>query len=129
MQSPPDVFKGAERRPELWRQLWRLVGRHPWWELGDDAYLRLNRHPQSGPTCSACGPAILLVVGEHELPAFKRCAEIIRRAAPRCRRVYSRMWASLPAEDPERAHTIVGEHLLASLAPAREAPRTEDVTR
>lgn len=130
MQSPPDVFKGAARRPELWRQLWRLVGRHPWWELGDDAYLRLNRHPQSAADLQRVRAAILLVVGEHELPVFKRCAEIIRRAAPRCRRVYLPDVGHLSLlEDPERAHTIVEEHLLASLAPAREAPATEDVTR
>jgi pimeloyl-ACP methyl ester carboxylesterase len=88
MQSPPNIFKGAESNPELWARLWRIVGRHAWWELADQSYSRLSNHLQSKEDLQRVQAATLLLVGENELAPFKRCAELIRRAIPGCRREY-----------------------------------------
>jgi pimeloyl-ACP methyl ester carboxylesterase len=88
MQSPPDLFKGAEGRPQVWSRLWRIVGQHAWWELEDGSYSRLSNHPQSREELQRVETSTLLLVGENELPPFKRCAELIRRSIPDCRRVY-----------------------------------------
>jgi pimeloyl-ACP methyl ester carboxylesterase len=88
MQSPPNIFKGAEAHPELWARLWKIVGKHPWWELEDQSYSRLSNHPQSKEELQLVQAATLLLVGENELSPFKRCAELIRRAIPDCRREY-----------------------------------------
>jgi len=88
MQSPPNIFKGAEDRPELWERLRRIVGRHPWWELEDGSYSRLSNHPQSKLELAKVRAATLVLVGDNELAPFKRCAELIRRSIPGCRRQY-----------------------------------------
>jgi pimeloyl-ACP methyl ester carboxylesterase len=88
MQSPPNIFKGAEDRPELWQRLRRIVGRHPWWELGDDSYSRLSNHSQTKNELQKVEASTLVLLGENELSPFKRCAELIRRSIPDCRRMY-----------------------------------------
>jgi pimeloyl-ACP methyl ester carboxylesterase len=88
MQSPPNIFKGAEDRPELWERLRRIVGRHPWWELEDGSYSRLSSHPQTKNELQEVEASTLVLVGENELSPFKRCAELIRRSIPDCRRTY-----------------------------------------
>jgi pimeloyl-ACP methyl ester carboxylesterase len=56
--------------------------------------------------------AILLLVGEHELPAFKRCAELIRRAVRSARRVYLPEVGHLcMLERPQECASLIAEHL------------------
>jgi pimeloyl-ACP methyl ester carboxylesterase len=88
MQSPPNIFKGAEDRPELWERLRRIVGRHPWWELEDGSYSRLSNHAQTKNELQKVRASTLVLVGDNELAPFKRCAELIRRSIPDCRRMY-----------------------------------------
>jgi len=117
MQSPPDLFKGAEGRPELWDRLWRLVGRHGWWELADGSYGRLGNHPQPRHQLTAVRAAFLVLVGENELPAFKRCAELIRRSVSDCERVYVPAVGHLCVlEDPEGTCGLIAAHLRAHAA-------------
>lgn len=112
MTSPPDLFRGAEGRPQLWQRLWRLVGRHGWWELADGSYGRLGRHPQTRADLARIRAATLLVVGERELPAFKRSAELIRRAVPGAQRRYVPELGHLClVEDPPKVAPLVAEHL------------------
>ncbi len=88
MQSPPNIFKGAEQSPELWERLRRIVGRHPWWELEDGSYFRLSNHSQTKDELQKVEASTLVLVGDNELSPFKRCAEMIRRSIPGCRRRY-----------------------------------------
>jgi pimeloyl-ACP methyl ester carboxylesterase len=88
MQSPPNIFKGAEQSPELWERLRRIVGRHPWWELEDGSYFRLSNHPQTKNELQQVEASTLVLVGDNELSPFKRSAELIRRSIPGCRRLY-----------------------------------------
>jgi len=111
MQSPPDIFKGAEAHPALWSRLWKTVGRHPWWEIEDGSYSRLSNHPQSREDLQKVRAATLLLVGENELAPFKRCAELIRRSIPGCRRVYLPVLGHLCLlEDAWGVHTRLREH-------------------
>lgn len=129
MQSPPDIFKGAEQRPELWRRLWETVGRHPWWELGDNSYFRLSDHVQSKSELQKVEAATLILVGDNELNAFKRCAELIRRYVPSCQRQYLPEVGHLCLlENPSGVYTVLERHWRAHqgrcrLAPASEEPR------
>ncbi len=111
MHSPPNIFKGAEARPELWRRLHAIVGRHPWWELADGSYSRLSNHPQSAADLRRVKTPVLVLVGDNELAPFKRCAELIRRQLPRCERRYLPVVGHLcMLEDPATVHTMIENH-------------------
>ncbi len=88
MRSPPDIFKGAATHPELWLRLRALIDRHSWSELGDSRMSDLTTHPQRTEALARIRAATLVIVGEEDMPAFKRCAELLRRTIPRCQRVY-----------------------------------------
>jgi 2-succinyl-6-hydroxy-2,4-cyclohexadiene-1-carboxylate synthase len=114
MSSPPYLFKGAERRPELWRSLSELVERHRWEELGSGAMQRLTLRPQRESSLRRIQSATLVLLGEEELPAFRRCAEIIRRAASQCERHYLPGVGHLcMLEAPELARGPIDAHLRA----------------
>ena len=89
------------------------VGRHAWWELGDGSYAGLSSYPQPPARLKQVQAGTLVLIGENEFMAFKRCAEIIRRSIPDCERIY------LPAvghlcmlEDPARVAPILEHHWL-----------------
>lgn len=111
MASPPDLFKGAEANPVLWRRLQTIVGRHGWWELADGSFAALSNHVQTGQALARIDTRLLLLVGENELPTFKRCAELIRRQVRRCERLYLRGVGHLSLlEDPVRAAATIRRH-------------------
>lgn len=88
MNSPPDLFKGAEGQPDLWRRLSALVGAHRFTELADFAMRRLTSPPQREADLRRIEARTLVFLGEEEMGAFRRCGEIIRRSVPRCERRY-----------------------------------------
>jgi 2-succinyl-6-hydroxy-2,4-cyclohexadiene-1-carboxylate synthase len=87
MQWPPDIFKGASRHPPLWNALIEVVGRHSWSELESNQMDQLTRGSQL-PHLAAVTCPTLILVGEEDMAAFKRCAELIQRAVPICTRIY-----------------------------------------
>lgn len=112
MTSPPNIFKGAEHNPPLWEKLCDIVGRHTWAELRDSHMRVLGTHAQREEELRRIGAASLVLVGDNEMHAFKRCAELIRRAIPNCRRVYlPDAWHLCMLEEPERASAIIESHL------------------
>jgi pimeloyl-ACP methyl ester carboxylesterase len=111
MSSPPNIFKGAEAHPQLWDRLWQIVGRHPWWELTDGSYSRLSNHAQSRNDLAKVQTPALILIGDNELAPFKRCAELIRRYMPHCRRVYLPIVGHLcMLEDAASVHAILEQH-------------------
>lgn len=88
MSWPPDIFKGAATHPVLWSQLQTLVDRHSWAELADSRMQGLTMYPQQMQELGRIRAATLVLVGEEDMPAFKRCAELLRRAIPGCQRIY-----------------------------------------
>ena len=112
MKSPPDVFKGAEARPDLWARLSAVIGEHGWTELADGAMQPLAGHPQQAAELAHVEAATLLLVGEDDLEMSKAVADLLSRVLPTCERV------DLPAlghlcliEAPEVAAGLVARHL------------------
>ncbi len=101
MRSPPDIFTGAARHPELHAALRATVERHAWEELGDGGLREYAATPQPAGRLRAIRARTLLVLGEDDMPAFLRGAELIRRAIPGAKRSYVAGAGHLPAlEDP-----------------------------
>jgi 2-succinyl-6-hydroxy-2,4-cyclohexadiene-1-carboxylate synthase len=112
MTSPPDIFTGAAADPDLWEVLRSVVQRHRWQELADGSMQGLTAHSQTAQDLALISAATLVVVGEHDMPAFKRCAELIRRAVTACRRVYLPDAGHLGLlEAPSIAAPLVDGHL------------------
>jgi pimeloyl-ACP methyl ester carboxylesterase len=88
MLVEPSPFEGAAARPELWRRLWDIVGRHGFWDLKDAALIRLGNHMQSDVHLHSIESAVLLVAGQRERAAARRHAERLSRALRSCRSVH-----------------------------------------
>jgi len=88
MQWPPDIFKGVAADPRLWKRLCGIVDDHGWLELENLQMGNLVSYPQRAAQLRQISAATLVLVGEHDMLAFKRSAELIRRAIPRCKRIY-----------------------------------------
>jgi pimeloyl-ACP methyl ester carboxylesterase len=119
MLTSPSLFDGLEGRAELWDRLWRIVGRHGFWELAERTPLRFVSHPQTRNHLRGIEIPTLVLVGDRDLDGFKRSAEWIRRSIPRCRRVDIEDAGHLCLlEAPERAAPFVESHLRARSAVA-----------
>ena len=88
MTWPPDIFRGASRHPDLWRRLRSAIDRHAWDELDDGRLHRLTRYPQQAQELARVRAPVLLLVGEDDMPSFKRSADLLWRGIGRCERVY-----------------------------------------
>jgi pimeloyl-ACP methyl ester carboxylesterase len=112
MRSPPDIFKGVDRHPALRQRLADVIGRHRWQELVDGSMRLLITPPQELDQLRSIQSATLVVLGNEELPAFRRCAELILAAIAASKRV------ELPAaghlcllEQPQQAARVLAAHL------------------
>jgi pimeloyl-ACP methyl ester carboxylesterase len=65
-----------------------IVGGHPWTELADARMQMLTQHRQSTEALRRIRADTLVLIGAEDSEAFRRSAELIRRAVPRCRRVH-----------------------------------------
>jgi pimeloyl-ACP methyl ester carboxylesterase len=104
MTSPPDIFTSAAKDPALWQRLHAIVGGHPWTELADARMQMLTQHRQSTEALRRIRADTLVLIGTEDSEAFRRSAELIRRAVPRCRRVHLESTGHLTLL--ERAATI-----------------------
>jgi pimeloyl-ACP methyl ester carboxylesterase len=87
MQWPPGIFNSAVENPSLWNALIKVVAGHSWSELQDTRMERLASHSQLSQLATIRCPTLVLL-GEDDMAAFKRCAELVHRAVPKCRRTY-----------------------------------------
>lgn len=109
-ESP--IFRGIDRDSRLWEQVSALVGRHGWDELATATMGRLAAHPQSRRDLGAVRAALLVLVGERDMPAFRRSAEILRRSVPAAERLYLPDAGHLCLlEEPERTAHLLSAHL------------------
>ena len=88
MSEDCPIFDGARRYPDLMATLARVIGAHCWDELRGHAMESLSGWLQRPRDLKRISAQLLLVVGEHDMMAHRRAAEIIRRSAPRAKRVY-----------------------------------------
>lgn len=87
MNWPPDIFKGAAKHPELWKELVDVVNSHPWYELDDLATRDLSAHKQRPEDLQKIRIPTLILVGDEEMAAFRVSADWIERDIPHCERV------------------------------------------
>jgi len=123
--SGASLFRGVAARPQLHEQLCRSVARHPWWELADDAYLRLWHTPQTLKELHGLRLATLLLVGEKDCDAVRQCAYLLEQVVSGCRR------CDLPGlghlcllEEPVRVQPIIEQHWRAH--PGSADPRSKE---
>src|SRR5215213_1459407 len=84
MAAPPDIFTGAAKHPALWTQLADLVNRHHWLELSGGMMQRFTGVRQSEKRLVRIQADVLVLVGDLDMPAFRRAAQILARMLPRC---------------------------------------------
>ncbi len=115
MDEPSPIFRGLDRHSDLWRSLEALVGRHRWSELESNAMHHLTGQPQTERALRSIRTPLLILLGDDEMPAFKRCAEIIHRAAPATERVYLPDIGHLcMLQAPQRCAALIDAHLRAN---------------
>lgn len=114
LQSPPHIFSCLRAFPGRFERVSEVVAEHGWCELGDPRTQGLGAHPHEPGDLARITASVLLLRGELELPAFVRCATIIRDAVPGAREVVLPGLGHLPLlEDPG---AVAGE-LRAELRP------------
>jgi pimeloyl-ACP methyl ester carboxylesterase len=114
MLVEPSPFEGVASRPDLWRRVWDIVGRHGFWDLRDAALIRLGSHMQSDVHLHDIESAVLLVAGQRERPAARRHAERLSRALRSCRSVHVlEVSGHSLLEAPEITAAAIDRHLRA----------------
>ncbi|MEM9490689.1 MAG: alpha/beta hydrolase [Myxococcota bacterium] len=109
------AWRGVHSRPGLHDTLAAIVKRHRWDELSDPAKAAQLKEPaQAYEALEAIDTPLLLLLGEHEMPAFRQCADILEQRVASCRQVL------LPDTDhlcmlqsPEPSALLIDEHLRA----------------
>jgi hypothetical protein len=114
MRAPPDLFRHVAARPALWRRLAAVIERHRWTELADGRMQALTRHPQGPADLRRIRAALLVVLGEYELPAFQECARLIQSSTERCGQAdLPRVGHLCLLEAPDAAAALIHAHLAA----------------
>lgn len=112
MRSPPNIFKGAEAQPLLWKRLSEVIDKHTWPELGDGRMHALTSRAQTEGDLQKIQSATLILLGENELPVFKYCAERISQELRVCKQVSIAQVGHLCLlEAPHVTHRLINTHL------------------
>jgi pimeloyl-ACP methyl ester carboxylesterase len=112
MQSPPPLFYGADGIPWLWEHLCAIIGAHQWSELTGNLMFQLINTRQSERELKRVGAAFLVLVGDKDMPAFRRCGELICRSVPHSQRIYLTDVGHLcMLQDPAAVAPIIDQHL------------------
>ncbi len=109
MAPPVEIFRGAERHPDLWARLCAIIDAHRWEELGDARMHRLVSHDQL-PELKRIRADTVVVIGD-DMPAFKRAAELIRRGIRNSRRIHVDAGHLSLLERPEATASIIAEQI------------------
>lgn len=108
MSVPPAIFEGARKHPELFGQLEHIVGGHSFSELLDESMAMIQHDHQSPRAIAEIQSPTLLLIGEHDMEAFKRSAQLIHRQLKTSSRVYMPGCGHLGIlEDPEQGARLI----------------------
>jgi pimeloyl-ACP methyl ester carboxylesterase len=88
MASPPDIFAGVRKQPEIFNKLARIIDEHSWEELKDNKFAVLTGYNQLACGLSRISLPVYLFIGEEDMENVKRCGEIIRKSVGHCVRTY-----------------------------------------
>lgn len=112
MLVEPGIFDGTRSRTGLWEGLWRIVGRHPFWDLPHGGYLRVASTAWPEDALRGMDLPTLLVVGESAAADSKAEAGRWAAALPASRLAELAGAAHLALlETPEAAAAALDAHL------------------
>lgn len=108
------VWAGVEKVPGLKQSLARLVDRHSWDEMKSFAMRHFTHPPQQESALQPIQAAVLVMIGERELPAFRTVADTLQKVLPRCRLIELADADHLCLlQQPEAAARAIDAHLRA----------------
>ena len=112
MLVEPGLFDGARPLPGLWERLWRIVGRHPFWDLAYAGYARVASTAWPEEALRGMDLPTLLVVGEGATAGAKAQAGRWAASFPASRLTELSGAAHLALlETPEAAAAALDAHL------------------
>lgn len=121
MSPGPAIFEGVARQPHLQRELAAIIADHSWAELATGGMQRLTCHPQTAEALRRITADTLVLVGSEDTEAFRRSAELIRRAIPACHRVHLDGIGHLTLlESPETLWALLDTHFRVAAAPSAQ---------
>lgn len=87
MTSPPDIFRGTERRPELRDHVRQVIDRHGWAPMESGAMRSLSAHTHTDEDLGRIGAATLVLTGDQDMPVFTANASRLAAVIPGCTRL------------------------------------------
>lgn len=87
MTSPPDIFRGTERRPQLRERVRQVVDRHGWTPMESGAMRSLSAHTHTDADLGRIDAATLVLTGEEDMPVFTANAARLAAVIPGCTRL------------------------------------------
>jgi len=109
LRSPPHIFTVLRTFPKRFERVAAIIADHRWTELGDPRTRRLQASPHGPADLARISASVLLLRGTGELPAFTRCAAVIRESVRGAREVVL----------PGLGHLCLLEDPVATAAPIR----------
>lgn len=111
MRSPPDIFKGAARLPDLHRQIREVIETHPWGELISGGLRNWAECVQPASCLSRISARTLIIIGEEDMPSFRRNAHSLAQHIPGAERHYLSGVGHLPLlEAPRLCAPLLQSH-------------------
>ena len=112
VRTPPDIFAGVLARPPVAELVLARIDRHRWAELASGAMRRLTDRPQNLSGLARLAPgALLVVIGEHELPVHRSAAHQLVGAVARARlEVVAGAGHLAPIEEPAVVAPLLSAH-------------------
>lgn len=78
------VWAGIDKVPGLREELASLVDRHSWAEMRSFAMRVFTHPPQEESALRHVQAAVLVIIGDRELPAFRTVAHTLQNVLPQC---------------------------------------------
>ena len=108
MATPPGIFDGLRAHPHRLERVRSIVAAHRWSELQAGGFRDLATARITPAQLRRIETGVTLLIGENDMPSFRRTAEIIVRSIPRSKRVFLDNLGHLVfLESPERTARIV----------------------
>lgn len=113
MKSPPDIFSGAKKHPQLWEQLKEILNAHEWPELRTGSMGGLVQgFEQTAVSLNNIRTPVLVLVGDEEMAAFKNTAVTLETEIPTCQRIELSQTGHLcMLEVPTLCAPLIDQHL------------------
>lgn len=114
MASPPDIFTGLRRHPSAFQGVADVVAGHSWKELETGAMALVGEGVQEPSSIAPVEGQLLVVVGDDDMPAFRKVARQVHASVPGSRLVELAGAGHLPLlEVPDEVAPVLADHLAA----------------